>query len=227
MLRGYPMTPAIQHPTVGAVVNHELGRRGALPGYVAIGNDLGGETGYLATQYGPFSTGNTPDSGTIEVRDLRLPNNISVEEFEHRQRIRDVVNKTFRRIEADPAPLDTLDAYYKQAYEMMSSDEVRGAFDLSQESDKTKERYGLKKFAQYGGQAGMRMLLARRLVEAGARFITLRYGSWDDHTNIKNSYELQMPAFDQAFSTLIKDLEERGLLDSTLVWVTSEFGRTP
>jgi len=227
MFRGYPMTPAIKHPTVGTVVNHELGRRGALPGYVSIGSDLGGETGYLSTQYGPFSTGNTPDTGSIEVRDLRLPGNISVEEFEHRQRMRDVVNKTFRKIEANPEQLDTLDAYYKQAYEMMSSDEVRGAFDLSQESEKTKEKYGLRQYEKYGGQAGMRMLLARRLVEAGARFVTLRYGSWDDHTNIKSSYELQMPAFDHAFSMLIGDLEDRGLLDSTLVWVTSEFGRTP
>lgn len=227
MLRGYPMTPALKHPTIGAVVNHEFERRGALPGYIAVGNDLGGETGYLSTQYGPFSTGNLPDGGNIEVRDLRLPGSISMAEFEHRQRMREIVNKTFREIEANPAQLDTLDAYYKQAYEMMSSDEVRGAFDLSQESEKTKESFGLQKFGRFGGQAGMRMLLARRLVEAGARFVTLRYGSWDDHTNIKKSYEEQMPAFDHAFANLIQDLEERGLLDSTLVWVTSEFGRTP
>ena len=227
MLRGYPMTPAIKHPTIGAVVNHEFGRRGALPGYLSIGNDLGGETGYLSTQHGPFSTGNTPDSGSIEVRDLRLPGSISMAEFEHRQRMREVMNKTFREVEANPEQLDTLDAYYKQAYEMMSSDEVRGAFDLSKESEAMKERYGLRKFDRYGGQAGMRMLLARRLVEAGARFVTLKYGTWDDHTNIKQSYEEQMPAFDHAFATLINDLDERGLLDSTLVWVTSEFGRTP
>jgi len=227
MLRGYPMTPSIQHPTVGTVVNHEFDRRGALPNYIAIGNDLGAETGYLGTQYGPFSTGNTPDTGAMEVRDLRLPNGISVDEFEHRQRVREVVNSTFRELEANSAPLDTLDAYYQQAYEMMSSDAVQAAFDLSGEDEKLKTRYGLKQFGQYGGQAGMRMLLARRLVEAGARFVTLTYGGWDDHTNIKKSYEEQMPAFDAAFATLIKDLEERGLLDSTLVWVTSEFGRTP
>ena len=228
MLRGYPMTPAIKHPTVGTVVNHEFERRGALPGYIAIGGDLGGETGYLGTQHGPFSTGNTPDSGGMEVRDLRLPDGISLAEFEHSQRVREAINGTFRKIEANPAPLDTLDAYYKQAYEMMSSDAVRDAFDLSREDDKIKERYGLGRFNdRTGGEAGMRMLLARRLVEAGARFITLKYGSWDDHTNIKTSYENQMPAFDNAFATLIKDLDERGLLDSTLVWVTSEFGRTP
>lgn len=227
MLRGYPMTPAIQHPTIGSIVNHEYERRGALPGYISIGSDLGGETGYLSTQHGPFSTGNTPDSGSIAVRDLRLPSGVSLQEFAHRQKMRDMVNKTFRQIEANPEPLDTLDAYYKQAYEMMSSESVRDAFDISKESEKMKERYGLGRFGKYGGEAGMRMLLARRLVEAGSRFVTLQYGVWDDHTGIKKSYEEQMPAFDNALAALILDLEERGLLDSTLVWVTSEFGRTP
>ena len=127
------------------------------------------------------------------------------------------VNTTFRKIEANPAPLDTLDAYYKQAYEMMSSDEVRGAFDLSQESEKTKEQYGLRQFQQYGGQAGMRMLLARRLVEAGARFVTLRYGSWDDHTNIKKSYELQMPAFIQNRLTRLGNEQKRGTIYGTAI----------
>lgn len=228
MLRGYPMTPAIQHPTVGTVVNHEFERRGALPGYVAIGGGIGGETGYLGTEHGAFTTGTNPDGGSLEVRDLRLPANIPMEEFAHSQRVREAINSTFRQIEANPAPLDTLDAYYKQAYEMMSSDAVRDAFDLSKEDAKTKERYGLGRFFERtGGEAGMRMLLARRLVEAGARFVTLNYGFWDDHTNIKQSYENQMPAFDNAYATLIRDLDERGLLDSTLVWVTSEFGRTP
>ena len=228
MLRGYPMTPAIKHPTIGTVVNHEFERRGALPGYVSIGGGIDGETGYLGTEYGAFSTGSNPDAGTLDVRDLRLPDNIPMESFAHSQKVRNAINDTFRQLETNPAKLDTLDAYYKQAYEMMSSDAVRDSFDLSKESAKTKERYGLGRFFERtGGEAGMRMLLARRLVEAGARFVTLKYGSWDDHTNIKLSYENQMPAFDNALATLINDLDERGLLDSTLVWVTSEFGRTP
>ena len=121
-----------------------------------------------------------------------------------------------------------MDAYYQKAYEMLASDAVRDAFDLSGESDTLKTRYGKDRFYRgAGSQAGLRMLLARRLVEAGARFVTLRYGDWDNHQALKTRFEEQMPAFDNAFATLITDLEDRGLLDSTLVWVTSEFGRTP
>ena len=97
-----------------------------------------------------------------------------------------------------------------------------------------KEDYGFGKFLErghygtpYGAQAGMRCLLARRLVEAGARFVTLTFGGWDTHTRIREIYQAQMPALDNAIAALIRDLDERGLLDSTLVWVASEFGRTP
>ncbi|MEM7011412.1 MAG: DUF1501 domain-containing protein [Verrucomicrobiota bacterium] len=226
MLRGYRMTPAIQHPTVGTVVNHEFGWRGAMPGYVAIGN-AGDETGYLGSEYGPFATGADPAGGNFELKDMVLPDGISWEQFESRRKIREAINDRFRKLDADPAPLEAMDSYYRQAFEMMTSDEVKGAFDLSQEPDALRARYGKDRFGQQGGQAGMRMLLARRLVESGVRFVSFGYGAWDDHSNLKPSYETQMPAFDNAFATLINDLDERGMLDSTLVWVTSEFGRTP
>ncbi len=227
MLRGYPMTPAIKHPTVGTIVNHEYKPRTELPSYINIGTSSG-ETGYLGTQHGPFTTGSDPASGAFKVQDLSLPGGLSVKAFEGRMRMRAAVNKQFRRLEADTTSLDSMDAYYKQAYDMISSDTVRNAFDLSKESEKMKEAYGKGQFYRGSGdQAGMRMLLARRLVEAGARFVTLRYGDWDNHSQLKQAYDTQMPAFDHAFSALITDLEQRGLLDSTLVWVTSEFGRTP
>ena len=226
MLRGYKMTPAIQHPTVGTVVNHEFGGRGALPGYVAIGRAKD-ETGYLGAEYGPFATGGNPASGNFELQDMSLSYGLSWEEFESRKKIRDAINDKFRKFETDSAPLDALDSYYQQAFEMMSSDAVKEAFDLSKEPEKLKERYGKGRFEKMGSQAGMQMLLARRLVESGVRFVSFNYGGWDDHSNIKTGFELRMPAFDNAFATLIDDLDERGLLDSTLVWVVSEMGRTP
>ena len=227
MLRGYKITPAIQHPTVGTVVNHEFGGRGALPGYVAIGH-AGEETGYLGSHFGPFATGGDPAIGNSELRDMTLPDGLSWEAFESRWKIRDAINARFRKLESDPAPLDALDSYYRQAFEMISSDAVKDAFDLSKEPEKLKERYGKGRFGRNSGsQAGMRMLLARRLVEAGVRFVSFSYGGWDHHSNIKPEFETQMPAFDNAFATLIDDLDERGLLDSTLVWVVSEMGRTP
>jgi uncharacterized protein (DUF1501 family) len=116
--------------------------------------------------------------------------------------------------------LDAVDTFYKRAYGMVSSKDAREAFDINKEDDKLRDAYGRN-------QAGARMLLARRLVEGGARFITMTYGGWDMHNNIEGSMNRQMPPFDQAFATLINDLDSRGLLDTTMVCVASEFGRTP
>jgi uncharacterized protein (DUF1501 family) len=113
-----------------------------------------------------------------------------------------------------------MDAFYERAYAMMSSDKARAAFDLKQEPAKLRDDYGRN-------PAGQRMLLARRLVEGGVRFVSLTYGGWDHHDNIRSGIANQMPAFDKAFAALISDLSSRGLLDSTLVLVTTEFGRTP
>ena len=117
--------------------------------------------------------------------------------------------------------LDGMDAFYQRAYAMMSSDSARAAFDRqAAETDKLRDDYGRN-------AAGQRMLLARRLVEAGVRFVSLTYGGWDHHDNIRAGISGQMPAFDQAFAALIRDLSAHGMLDSTLVLVTTEFGRTP
>ena len=226
VMRGYPMTPAIKHPTIGTVVNHEFQPRSALPTYIAIG-DAKDEAGYLGAQYGPFTTGADPAVDGFQIRDLTLPGGLDVADFESRKQIRDAINSEFRKLETSSAPLDTMDAYYQKAYDMISSAEVKDAFDLSQESDKLKADYGKDQFERQGSQAGMRMLLARRLVEAGVRFVSMNYGEWDHHSAIKTAFELNMPAFDKAFSALIRDLDDRGLLDSTLVWVVSEMGRTP
>lgn len=234
MMSGRRPSPALKHPSVGAVVNHEFGSRKGIPAHIGIpGNGLPGNvgTGYLSPRFGSFSVGGDPAQGNnFQVRDLRLPGAINEKDFVTRRSLREIVNDEFAKLEADAAPLDTMDSFYQQAYSMISSEAVRDAFDLSKEPDELKRRYGMGRFlqyGQYGPQAGMRMLLARRLVEAGARFITLTFGAWDDHTRIRESYEQQMPAFDNALATLIRDLDDRGLLDSTLIWVASEFGRTP
>ncbi len=238
MMTGQKPSQAIKHPSVGSVVNHEFGARGGLPAYIGVPNvdNLpGAGTGYLSDRFGAFSVGGDPAQGSnFQVRDLRLPNGVDLETFANRRRVRELVNDQFRKLESNPAQLDTMDAYYQQAYEMISSQAVRDAFDLSKESESTKSKYGFGKFltgghygASQGSQAGGRMLLARRLVEAGARFVSLTYGSWDHHVQLREAYQLQMPAFDHALATLIQDLDDRGLLDSTLIWVASEFGRTP
>jgi len=237
MFTGYRMSPAISHPSMGSCVNHEFGERAGLPGYIAIPNSTGSGngTGYLSPRYGAFGTGGDPAGGkNFQVRDLRLPANIDAAGFQRRKDLRSIVETEFRKLESNPAPLDAMDSFYKQAYTMISSQAVRDAFDLSAESEKTRKAYGEGKFLSrgsygksLGSEAGMRLLLARRLVEAGARFITVNYQSWDDHVGIREQYQRKMPAFDYAFAALIRDLDERGLLDNTLVWVCSEFGRSP
>src|SRR5207237_2398700 len=116
--------------------------------------------------------------------------------------------------------LEVMDSSYQRAYAMISSEKARAAFSIKDEPDKLREDYGLN-------EAGQRMLLARRLVEAGVRMVSLTYGGWDHHDNIKNAFNSQMPTFDQAFACLVRDLAQRGMLDSTLITLTTEFGRTP
>ncbi|HEX6984634.1 MAG TPA: DUF1501 domain-containing protein, partial [Planctomycetaceae bacterium] len=176
-------------------------------------------TGYLSSSYAPFSLGADPASGGFQVRDLTLPGGIDEARFGRRRTMLEAVNGYFAAKEKSDS-LDAVDSFYQQAYSMVSSPSVREAFDMSKEPDAVKDQYGRN-------EAGMRMLLARRLVEGGARFITLTYGGWDHHQGIQGAINGQLPPFDQAFAALITDLEQRGLLASTLVCVATEFGRTP
>jgi hypothetical protein len=221
MFTGYRKSPAIDHPSLGAVVAHELGPRHNLPPYVAV--PTSGEyagTGYLGSQFGPFGIGSDPGRPNYQVRDLLLPPGVDEQRFSTRQRIRGVVDEHFRAMAKKAEALGAMDEFYQRAYAMISSPAAREAFDITHESAKTKELYGQN-------EAGMRFLLARRLIEAGVRFVTVSYGGWDHHAGIENAMRRQAPTLDQAVAGLISDLDDRGMLDSTLVMVTSEFGRTP
>jgi hypothetical protein len=221
MFTGWRPSPAVQYPSLGSIVSHELGPRNDLPPYVCIPtqpNEFAG-TGFLGSAYGPFSLGADPGGGGFKVRDLTLPKGVDEKRFAERRQMRDVVEAHFSALEKSDA-LDGMDSFYQRAYAMISSDKARSAFDLGQEASALRDEYGRN-------AAGQRMLLARRLVESGVRFVSMTYGSWDHHDNIKNGVASQMPAFDQAFAALIRDLDHRGLLGSTLVLVTTEFGRTP
>jgi uncharacterized protein (DUF1501 family) len=132
----------------------------------------------------------------------------------------DLVNDHFRRREAASDQIAAVDTFYDRAYSLISSDKAREAFDISKEPDALRDAYGRN-------EAGARMLLCRRLGEAGVRFVTMTYGGWDFHDNIHGATNNVMPPLDQGFSALIGDLDSRGLLDSTLVCLATEFGRTP
>jgi uncharacterized protein (DUF1501 family) len=129
------------------------------------------------------------------------------------------VDHHFRNLEKSDA-LDSMDAFYQHAYQLISSQKAREAFDLAAEPDAIKDEYGRT-------QAGQRMLLARRLIQGGVRFVSLTAGGWDHHDNLKAGIERELPPVDKAIATLIRDLDRQGMLDTTLVMVTTEFGRTP
>ncbi|MFP6618557.1 MAG: DUF1501 domain-containing protein, partial [Pirellulaceae bacterium] len=208
-------------PSMGTVVSHEFGSRNNLPPYVCIPSqpNVFAGTGYLSSSFAPFSLGSDPASGNFTVRDLKLPGGVDETRFSRRRKILEAVNDHFKTKEKGDS-LDAVDSFYQRAYSMVSSQKAREAFDLNKEDGKLRDAYGRN-------TAGARLLMARRLVEAGVRFVTLTYGGWDMHSNISNGFKGSMPAFDQAYAALIRDLDQRGLLDSTMVCTASEFGRTP
>lgn len=223
MFTGYKPSPAVNYPSFGSVISNQLGGRNSLPAYVCVpqkisnnGQDVAG-TGYLPSSFGPFSLGSDPATPGFKVKDLNAE--VSEERFARRRSILDTVDHHFRYAESSDA-LAAMDTFYQQAYDLISSPKAKGAFDLTQEKEATRAAYGMN-------QAGQRLLMARRLVESGVRFVSVTYGGWDMHNNIGSGITNTLPFFDQAYSTLITDLEQRGLLDSTLVMISSEFGRTP
>lgn len=221
MFTGYRPSPALQYPSMGSVVAHEFGPRKNLPPYVCIPNqpNIYAGSGYLSSAYGPFSLGSDPAKADFAVRDLALPGGLSQERFDRRKGLLSLVDSHFREVEKSDA-VGAMDTFYQRAYDLISSEEARTAFDLTVEPDAIKDEYGRS-------QAGMRMLLARRLVESGVRFVSLTAGGWDHHQKIHEGIKGSLPPVDKAFATLIRDLGRRGLLDDTLVMLTTEFGRTP
>ena len=220
MMTGWRPSPALTYPSIGSVVSKEFGSRKDLPPYVAVPNpSRSSGSGYLNFKYGPFGLGSNPESSNFSVRDLSLPSGITAERFAGRKKMRSIIDSRFSKFEKNQQ-LDAMDSFYLKAYDLVSSPQARAAFEIDKEPADTREAYGMN-------AAGQRFLMARRLVEAGVRFVTLTYGGFDHHSNIKDNMNRQLEPFDKAYATLITDLSERGMLDDTLVLVTTEFGRTP
>ena len=219
MFTGYRPSPAVTYPSFGAVTSQQLGGRNSLPAYVCVPqalNEVAG-TGYLSNAYGPFSLGSDPASPGFKVRDLQTT--VGDERFDRRRGILDTIDSHFKYMEKSDA-LASMDTFYQQAYDLISSPQAKSAFDLTKETTAVREGYG-------NTPAGQRLLMSRRLVESGVRFVSVTYGGWDMHTNIGSGMNNTLPSFDQAYAALINDLDQRGMLETTLVMVSSEFGRTP
>ena len=178
LLTGHRPTPALEYPSLGSIVAHERGFSGAMPPYVAIPNDaVGGDSnaarsGYLPGAFGAFNVGSDPS----RVRDLQSPEGVSFTRSEHRREMLQKMDAFSRDVEEGPATKNR-DAFYEQAYRLLASPEAKTAFDLSREPSAARERYGTSR-------VGTGCLLARRLVEAGSRFVTVVDTGWDTHQQI-------------------------------------------
>jgi hypothetical protein len=219
MLTGWRPSPALVYPSMGSVAAKELGPGVELPIYIAIPAEIPySGAGYLTAAFEPFAIGSNPARPGYRVRDLEIA--VPQERFERRKEMLKAVEELSGRLEAGAAR----DENIAQAYRLLSSKEAHLAFDLSREKPETREQYGYTTM-------GQSCLLARRLVEAGVKFITVNDDGWDTHQSIfktlSTGFPGKLPELDRAFSSLIKDLEERGLLDGTLVVLMGDFGRTP
>ncbi|MFM7055856.1 MAG: DUF1501 domain-containing protein [Planctomycetota bacterium] len=210
------------HPSIGSVVAKELGRDNGLPAYFSMPQmSRSGGPNFLGARYAPFVVGDDPNNQRFKVRDVALPRELSETRFTSRTDLRSKVDRMLRiRDEAAGDPSLAFDEYYRQGHNLVTSPEAQKAFDIHQEPQDVRDRYGRNSF-------GQRCLLARRLVEAGVPFVTVYDGGWDHHSDIFGALTKRLPAWDNSVAALILDLKQRGLLDSTLVLALGEFGRTP
>lgn len=230
----------LETPHVGCVLGFLKGRQGDLPPHVVLpekmgptGGNLphGQEAGFLGKPHDPFVLNADPSVKDFRVPDLLPPAELPVVRVDRRRRLRDLVDQSVKEFDASPQAR-LMDANFEQAYRLMTSTQAREAFALDQEPDALRDRYGRNRFGQC-------LLLARRLIERGVRFVTVNTFltvfneiTWDIHgsvpfTSIEGMKKTVAPVFDQGVAALLEDLEERGLLESTVVPVLGEFGRTP
>jgi uncharacterized protein (DUF1501 family) len=214
---------AQQKPSFGSVISRSLGaRRPRMPAYVAIpkAEAFGYQQAhYLGKAANPFEVGADPNANDFKVPNLSLPGNLTLEGIDSRRKLLAKFD-TIRRDIDKSGVMQGLDVFKAQALEMVAGQHVREAFDISQEDPSLRDKYGRH---QYGQSA----LLARRLVEAGSRCVTINTGYWDHHDNIESGLEQHLPPLDRAIWALVEDLTDRRMLDDVLIYCAGEFGRTP
>jgi hypothetical protein len=212
---------SLEFPGYGAVVTKELGGAVDLPPFVAVPTTPQ-KAGYLGVRYAPMNTGNTPKPGqAYTVRGMSLGGGLTISDVEKRRDLLAQLDTTFAGYSKNDSLLDGLDQFSQQAHTIITSKRAREAFDVSRESPAFAQAFGETGF-------GQSCLLATRLVESGVRFVTVSLGGWDTHQdNFNKLSKTQLPQLDTGLSALFAGLAQKGLLGSTAVMVTGEFGRTP
>jgi len=214
-------------PGIGAVITRELGaRREGMPAYIAVpyASSIGLTPGYfgghmLGAQHNPFAPGGDPNAPNYSVQNLNLAQGLSLGRLEDRRSLVKHFDTARRQLDG-LTESKAMDKFSREAYEFVSGPAARKAFDINTEDPRLRDQYGRHSW-------GQSTLLARRLVEAGATFVTVLYAGWDHHWDLKAGMQNYLPMVDSAVSALFRDLDERGLLETTLVVLCGEFGRTP
>ncbi|HEY1381702.1 MAG TPA: DUF1501 domain-containing protein [Gemmataceae bacterium] len=226
MMSGHKFNPSTPFPCYGSVIAKERGYvRGMLP-FVQLGKNIdrrfnGGIAGFLGDQFNPFEVPDDPNSPAFRVRDLSLAKAADRDRLQRRYAMLHELDRYQTAIEDALPVVQARDIFYEKAHSLITSPAAKRAFDLTREPDKVRDAYGRSSF-------GQSCLLARRLVEAGVQFVTVTSGGWDTHqNNFKSLKDRLLPAMDQGYAALLRDLGDRGLLDQTLIVWMGDFGRTP
>jgi uncharacterized protein (DUF1501 family) len=225
-LSGHPLNPALIYPCYGSILSQQKGFKTRMPPHVQLGDQVdrtngGGTSGYLGLEHNPFEILSDPNVEKFSVRDITPPQGIDNGRLSRRRRMLHTVDALQRSIDAQPAAFAALDQHYQAALNLITAPETKRAFEIGQEDPRLRDRYGRTRF-------GQSCLLARRLIESGVRFVTVSDGGWDTHQDNFNALKKQLiPHIDEGLPQLLIDLEERGLLATTLVVWLTDFGRTP
>ena len=214
-------------PFVGSIATRLAGaRQSGMPPYVAVpyGMSIGLRPGYfganyVGASYNPFETDGDPNAAGFKVQNIQMPGGMSVNRLDDRVHLAKQFDRLRRDVETK-GMLDSMDRFDRQAVELVTGAAARTAFDISLEDDRVRDRYGRHSW-------GQSTLLARRLVEAGTTFVTVHFGGWDHHWDLKTGMENYLPKIDTLVSALFEDLTERGLSENVLVMLCGEFSRTP
>jgi hypothetical protein len=211
------------HPAIGAVVAHETGFDGLVPPYVAVPKNPSftwelGKSVWLGGRCESFKCGN-PNDKEFKVRDLSQPKSVTPQMLVRRKTLLGAIDQLSATVKGNDQ-IATYDEFGQKAADMVLSPTAQAAFDITRESDKMRDEYGRSEF-------GQSLLMSRRLVEAGVRFVTVNYAGWDHHKNIFPGLDKKLPEFDLSMARFFRDMDERGTLKETLVIVMGEFGRTP
>jgi hypothetical protein len=226
VLSGHPVNPALIYPTYGSVVSHQKGFKTRMPPFVQLGDQVdrtvgGGTAGYLGQEHNPFEIHANPNVEKFSVSDITPPPGVDTNRIGRRRTMLAKIDGLQRQADSQPGAYEALDQHQKAALNLITAPETKAAFEIGMEDPRLRDDYGRNPF-------GQSCLLARRLIEAGVRLVTVSDGGWDTHAGqfpaLKNNL---VPRVDRGLPALLDDLDARGLLETTLVVWLTDFGRTP